>query len=161
MLILQLGLCVLHFIIFDIWGGFMMLLTSFFGYQVYKDNMDFMWAMCYGLIITMELIFDLIHLVIRYTQVPEPFFKKLLILDIILIASPIISFIQAWMMYRVYSSALNEENDTLMGNERFSSGRPAPTMQPPRGGPVGGGGGGGNARRPHDWNTAGQGHTIG
>lgn len=158
-LILQMSLSVLHFMIGDIWGGLMMILVSVFGFQVYRDNMEFMWAMCYGLIITMETVFDLIHLAIRVAQVPEPFFEKYYILDIILIVAPILSMIQAWMMYRVYTSFFQQENETLIANERSFSGRTATASQPPRGGRVDHGAG--NSNRPHDWNTAGQGRTLG
>merc|ERR1719258_160252 len=133
-------------------GGIMVILVSAFGYQVYKYDMDFTWAMCYGLVVAMETVFDLIHLAIRVGQVPEPFFKKYLILDIILISAPILSAIQAWMMHKVYTSCLQQENDALMANQRWLAGgnygtgggataggaaQAAPPRQP-RGGRVGG-----------------------
>jgi len=169
-LLLQFSLCVLHFWVGDIWGGIMVILVSMFGYQVYKYDMDFTWAMCYGLVVAMETVFDLIHLAIRVGQVPEPFFKKYMVLDIILVTAPVLSAIQAWMMHKVYTSCLQQENDALMANQRFfagggggggygtaTAGGAAQAPRQPRGGRVGGD----QSGRPYDWNTAGQGHTLG
>jgi hypothetical protein len=172
MLLLQISLCVLHFWVGDIWGGIMVILVSAFGYQVYKYDMDFTWAMCYGLVVAMETVFDLIHLAIRVGQVPEPFFKKYFVLDIILVTAPILSAIQAWMMHKVYTSCLQQENDALMANQRWLAGgnygsgaatggvAGGAAQQPrqPRGGRVGGVD---NSGRPYDWNSAGSGHTLG
>jgi len=173
MLLLQISLCVLHFWVGDIWGGIMVILVSAFGYQVYKYDMDFTWAMCYGLVVAMETVFDLIHLAIRVGQVPEPFFKKYMVLDIILVTAPVLSAIQAWMMHKVYTSCLQQENEALMANQRFfagggdygtgggggyaSGGAEARAPRQPRGGRVGGDASG----RPYDWNSAGTGHTLG
>ena len=172
MLALQLALCVLHFAINDIWGAVMVVLVTAFGYQVYKYDMDFTWAMCYGLVVAMETIFDLIHLAIRLGQVPEPFFRKYILLDIILVSAPILSAIQAWMMHRVYTSCLLQEEQQILANERWFERQYGGTGQGggggmerrPQGGRVGGtvgGGDGGGSRRPYDWQQAGQGHTLG
>jgi len=171
MLLLQISLCVLHFWVGDIWGGIMVILVSAFGYQVYKYDMDFTWAMCYGLVVAMETVFDLIHLAIRVGQVPEPFFKKYMVLDIILVTAPVLSAIQAWMMHKVYTSCLEQENEALMANQRFFAGGGGGNYgtgaavgggggasRQPRGGRVGGAD---NSGRPYDWNTAGTGHTLG
>jgi len=172
-LLLQFSLCVLHFWVGDIWGGIMVILVSMFGYQVYKYDMDFTWAMCYGLVVAMETVFDLIHLAIRVGQVPEPFFKKYMVLDIILVTAPVLSAIQAWMMHKVYTSCLQQENDALMANQRFFAGggggygtgpvggAEARAPRQPRGGRVGGGGVDPASGRPYDWNSAGTGHTLG
>jgi len=167
MLFLQLVLCVLHFMINDIWGGMMVILVTAFGYQVYKYDMDFTWAMCYGLVVAMETVFDLIHLAIRVGQVPEPFFKKYMLLDIILIAAPILSAIQAWMMHRVYTSYLHQETEVLLQQERMFAGYNGPpagaAAPPPRNNrpPTGGHVGSDAGNRPYDWNSAGVGRAIG
>jgi len=167
-LVLQLSLSVLHIMIGDIWGGVMVILVSFFGYQVYRDDMDPTWAMCYGIVIFMECIFDFVHLSIRISQVKEPFFKGYFYLDVVLVVAPVLSFIQAWMMYRVYTAFLDEEEQRYL----MATGFPPPTYgavpdpeqpfvpppeQPPRQ----------DAHRPstgeynaHDWNRAGQPHTL-
>lgn len=109
----QLFVAGLLFAIKDIWGGTMLVVVSAFGWQVYKANMDVHWCLCYGVVVLTEAIFDCIHLAIRITQIPDELFGKYMLLDIILCCAPIISMLQAYLMWSVHSAHSDAEEQAI------------------------------------------------
>jgi len=112
-LALQCCVAALLCVIQDYWGCVMAILVTAFGYQVWKQDMDVHWVMCYGTIVLTQAIFDVTHLMVRIHHIPEPFFTRYFWLDVALCAAPFVSSYQAAIMAKTYASFVCEEERQL------------------------------------------------
>jgi len=108
-LFLQIVVGALLLSISDLWGFLMSLLVAGFGFQVWRNDLDVHWVMCYGTVVLTQAIFDITHLMVRIHHIPDPFFEKYFWLDVALCSAPFVSAFQTWIMLRAYASFMEEE----------------------------------------------------